>query len=167
MLLCRCNCNFWNIWYLALHAVPRLGSKHVIRTSAAFRNSFALFTNAAHAGVSAAGDDAEYAAAAHSAEQFDDIVTERDSGSIHVRDYFVSQDFHSATVALKSRLTHTHPSSSRGSENSCRRIGARSRLWPAHGRNHAHRHKRRARCRARNARRRLHLRIERSSTIER
>ena len=41
--------------------------------------------NAAHAGVSAAGDDAEYAAAAHSAEQVDDTATERDSGSIHVR----------------------------------------------------------------------------------
>jgi hypothetical protein len=41
--------------------------------------------NAAHAGVSAAGDDAGYAAAAHSAEEVDDIVTKREVGSIHFR----------------------------------------------------------------------------------
>jgi hypothetical protein len=73
---------------MVLRAAPRHAPcvEDVVRTSAAFRNSFALFTNAAHAGVSAAGGDAEYAAAAHSAEQVDDIITERDYGSIHVRD---------------------------------------------------------------------------------
>jgi hypothetical protein len=71
-------------------------------------------------------------------------------------------------LGLNNRRFRHHSSSASGAVATCSATsGARSRLWPAHGRHHAHQHKRRARCRTRNARRRLRRRIELSSTIER